>query len=249
MGAQYRLALMTRIKAWTFHLLQWVLRKLRWDLEPLSGQGKPGELMMLQGVDVVLDVGAAVGNYGRWIREAGYEGRICSFEPLSAAFKQLERNTSDDPLWKCRKLALGPEPGTAEINIAGNSDSSSLLPMEERHEQSAPSSVYIGTETVEVATLDGLWEEVVGDARRPFLKLDVQGYELETLRGGVESLPKLHGIQAELSLVPLYEGGPLWLDVIEFLREHGFHVAGVEAGHTDPESGEMLQADGIFIRD
>lgn len=218
-------------------------------MKPLGGTGKPGELMALQGVDMVLDVGAAVGNYGKWIREVGYEGRICSFEPLSAAFKQLQRNTAADPLWECRKLALGPEAGTAEINVAGNSDSSSLLPMEERHEQAAPSSVYIGAERVEVATLDGVWEEVVGDARKPFLKLDVQGYELETLRGAVESVPKLHGVQAELSLVPLYEGGPLWLEVIEFLRDRGFHVAGLEAGYADPVTGEMLQADGIFIRD
>jgi len=39
-----------RIKAWIFHFLQWVLRKLRWDMEPLGGSGKPGELMLLQGV-------------------------------------------------------------------------------------------------------------------------------------------------------------------------------------------------------
>ena len=240
---------MNRIKAWIFHGLQRILRPLRWDMEPLGAGGKPGELMALQEVDVVLDVGAAVGNYVKWIREAGYKGRICSFEPLSAAFKQLERNSADDPLWECRNLALGPEPGTAEINLAGNSDSSSLLPMEERHEQAAPSSVYIGTESVEVTTLDTIWDEVVGDARRPFLKLDVQGYELETLRGAVQSLPRLHGIQAELSLVPLYEGGPLWVEVIQFMIDHGFHVAGLEAACTDPESGEMLQADGIFIRD
>jgi FkbM family methyltransferase len=197
----------------------------------------------------VLDVGAAVGNYGKWIREAGYRGRICSFEPLSAAFKQLERNSASDPLWECRKLALGPEPGTAEINVAGNSDSSSLLPMEKRHEQSAPESAYIGAETVEVSTLDAIWEEVVGDARKVFVKLDVQGYELETLRGGANALPQIYGVQAELSLVPLYENGPLWMEVIDFLTEQGLHVAGIEAGHTDPRTGEMLQCDAIFIRD
>ncbi len=240
---------MNRIKAWIFHFLQWVLRKLRWDMEPLGGSGNPGELMLLQGVDVVLDVGAAVGSYGRWIRKAGYQGRICSFEPLSTPFKQLQRTTASDPLWECRNLALGPEPGTAEINVAGNSDSSSLLPMEERHEQAAPSSVYIGTETVEVTTLDDIWDEVVGEAKKPFLKLDVQGYELETLRGGFKILPRLYGVQAELSLLPLYEGGPLWTEVIDFMTDHGFHVAGLESGYTDPENGEMLQADGIFIRD
>jgi FkbM family methyltransferase len=237
-----------RIKAVIFHVIQRVLRRIGMDLKPRGASGTPGELMALQGVDVVLDVGAAVGRYGQWIRAAGYEGRICSFEPLSGPFRQLQRTAADDPLWECRNMALGPEAGTAEINVAGNSDSSSLLPMEERHEQAAPTSVYIGTETVQVGTLDEIWDEVVGDARRPFLKLDVQGYELEALRGATRSLPRLHGIQAELSLVPLYERGPLWMEVIEFMREHGFRVAGLEAGYSDPETGEMLQADGIFIR-
>jgi FkbM family methyltransferase len=218
------------------------------DLKPLGASGKPGELIALQDVDMVLDVGAAIGLYGQWIREAGYEGPICSFEPLSAPFAQLQRTAADDPLWQCRKMALGPEPGTAEINVAGNSDSSSLLPMMERHEQAAPNSVYIGTETVEVSTLDVIWDEVVGDARRPFLKLDVQGYELETLKGGSESLHRLFGIQAELSLVPLYEGAPLWLELIQFMADHGFRIVGLEPGYADPRTGEMLQADGIFIR-
>jgi FkbM family methyltransferase len=218
------------------------------DLKPRGASGKPGELMALQDVDMVLDVGAAIGRYGQWIREAGYEGRICSFEPLSAPFAQLQGAVAADPLWECRNLALGPEPGTAEINVAGNSDSSSLLPMKERHEQAAPNSVYIGTETVEVSTLDAIWDQVVGEAWRPFLKLDVQGYELETLKGGAESLPRLFGIQAELSLVPLYEGAPLWLEVIQFMADHGFRVVGIEPGYADPKTGEMLQADGIFIR-
>jgi FkbM family methyltransferase len=238
----------SRIKARTFHGLQRVLRTQGMDLKPRGASGKPGELMAIQQVDMVLDVGAAVGRYGQWIREAGYEGRICSFEPLSAAFKQLQRATAGDPLWECRNLALGPEPGTAEINVAGNSDSSSLLPMEERHEQAAPNSVYIGTETIQVSTLDAVWPEVVGDAEKPFLKLDVQGYELETLRGASQTMPRLFGIQAELSLVPLYEGGPLWLEVIQFMTDHGFRLAGLEPGYTDPKTGEMLQADGIFTR-
>lgn len=240
---------MGRIKARTFHGIQRAIRPLGMELKPRGATGKPGELIALQDVDMVLDVGASIGHYGRWIREAGYEGRICSFEPMSAEFSRLQKATAEDPLWDCRQLALGSEPGTAEINVAGNSQSSSLLPMLARHQQAAPSSVYIGTEQVEVSTVDTIWDEVVGDARRPFLKLDVQGYELEVLRGAARSLPRLHGIQAELSLVPLYEGGPLWLEMIQFMLDRGFRVAGLEAGYADPQSGEMLQADGIFLRD
>jgi FkbM family methyltransferase len=219
-----------------------------YELRPPEEPGGPGKLMRLQGFDLVLDVGAAIGNYGRWIRSAGYQGRICSFEPLSAPFEELQQAAAEDPLWECRQLALGPEPGTATINVAGNSDSSSLLPMEELHVQSAPESAYVGTETVEVSTIDAIWDEVAGDARKPFLKLDVQGYELETLRGAAKSLPRIHGIQVELSFVPLYEGGPLWMEVVEFMQDHGFRAAGFEPAHVDVRTAEMLQADGIFVR-
>lgn len=252
---------MKGIKAWAFNLLQRLFRSRGMELvaagtkerlaeqlqlPPITGAGR---LLALQDVDLVLDVGAAVGMYGRSLRGGGYEGRICSFEPLSRQFERLRQESAADPLWEIRNMALGPETGTTEINVAGNFDSSSLLPMGERHAQAAPASVYVGTETVEVGTIDSVWDEVVGGARRPFLKLDVQGFELEALRGAERSLPRIHGIQAELSLVPLYEGGALWREVIEFLVDKGFHVAGIEPGYADPESGEMLQVDGLFIRD
>ena len=206
-------------------------------------------LLVLQKVDLVLDVGAAVGVYGQSLRRGGYQGRICSFEPLSEQYSRLEQAAAADPLWESRNLAIGPEEGTAEINVSGNYDSSSMLPMAARHAEGAPSSVYVGTETVTVATLDSVWSEVAEGARRPFLKLDVQGFELEALRGAQRSMSLLYGIHSELSLVPLYDGGPLWVEVIDFLTANGFRVAGIEPGFIDPKTGEMLQVDGIFLRD
>jgi hypothetical protein len=61
-------------------------------------------------------------------------------------------------------------------------------------------------------------------------------------------LPQLAGIQAELSLVPLYEGAPLWREMIDYIEEQGFRLCSIESGHYDRGSGEVLQADGIFLR-
>jgi FkbM family methyltransferase len=220
-----------------------------WDLQTRRVHpGNAGEFLALNGVDVVLDVGAATGGYGMGLREGGYQGRICSFEPLEDAFTVLERTAADDPRWSCLRLALGPEPGMAEINVAGNSDSSSLLAMGERHARSAPESVYIGTETVEVSTVDAVQERLVGSGERVFLKLDVQGFELEVLRGAESALPRFHGVQAELSLVPLYERAPSWTEVITYLQDRGFHVAQLQPVFADPATGEVLQVDGIFTR-
>jgi FkbM family methyltransferase len=239
----------SRSKARLFNLVQRLVRLGGLDLQPHRGPPTQlGDYLARRGVDLVLDGGAATGNYGMTIRAGGYAARICSFEPLTAPFRRLETVASDDPGWSCRQLALGAESGTAEINVAGNSDSSSLLEMGERHARSDPASVYVGTETVEVSTVDDLWESIVRDAERVFLKLDVQGFELEALRGAERSLPRIDGVQAELSLVPLYEGAPSWIEVITHLQERGFHPERLEPAFDDPETGEVLQVDGVFAR-
>ena len=237
------------LKARVFHVLQRMARSRGMDVVPRRAPPGPlGHFLDLRGIDVVLDVGASNGNYARTIRANGYRGRICSFEPLRDPFRALEREASRDPQWSCLRIGLGAEPGTAEINVAGNSDSSSLLPMRERHAQSDPASVYIGTETIELSTVDEIWERVVEDGETAFLKLDVQGFELEALRGAERSLARLAGIQVELSLVPLYEGAPAWDDVIRHLQKRRFSPAHLEPAFEDPRTGEILQVDAVFMR-
>ena len=205
-------------------------------------------LLRSEGIGTVLDVGANAGQYAQRLRAAGYAGRIVSFEPLTEAFTALERAASADPGWEARRLALSDTDGEAEIHIAGNSWSSSLLDMGERHLASAPESAYVGSERVRTARLDTIWDELIGPDERPFLKLDVQGFEMHVLRGAAARLDRVAGVQAELALVHLYEGDSLWHEVIADLEARGFELAGLEPGFEDPESGRMLQVDGLFLR-
>jgi FkbM family methyltransferase len=229
--------------------VQRLVRLLGLDLQPHRGPPRDvGRYLADRGVDLVLDVGASTGNFAWTIRAGGYRGRICSFEPLRAPFAKIEKLAGDDPGWSCLRLALGSRPGRAEINVAGNSDSSSLLEMGERHARSDPGSVYIGTEEIEVSTVDEIWDRVVGDGETVFLKLDVQGFELEALRGAERSLPRIAGVQAELSMVPLYEGALGWMEVIAYLQERGFHPDRLQPAFEDPRTGEVLQIDAVFSR-
>lgn len=205
-------------------------------------------LLAWQGIDVVIDVGANAGQYGRSVREGGYDGRIVSFEPLSAAFEQLASATSDDGRWECRQLALGSRPGEASLNVSGDLEASSILAMEERHVRHWPPSEYVGTEAVTVERLDTVAAELIGPRDRAYLKLDVQGYELEVLAGAHGLLPQVVAVEAELSLVPLYRDGPLYRDVIEALVARGFDLVSIEGITEEPETGHMLQLDGVFVR-
>lgn len=181
------------------------------------------------------------------LRANGYAGRLVSFEPYAEAFAQLRRTASHDPAWEAHRLALSDADGQAELNISTNSFSSSLLDLSERHLESAPDAAFVARDWVETRRLDGLWDEVVG-SRRAWLKLDVQGFELPVLLGAGSRLDDARAVELELSLVPLYDGAADWRTMLEWLEERGFALAAVEPGFDDPQTGRLLQCDGIFVR-
>lgn len=199
------------------------------------------------GVDLVLDVGAARGGYGSQLREFGYAGRIVSFEPLESAYDDLSRRIADDPAWTAHRTAVGADPGEATINVASNSDSSSLLPMLDAHREAAPQVGYVDTQTVQIARLDDLVGAEVSAAKAPFLKVDTQGFERDVLAGAPLTLERVVGIQLELSFVPLYAGGMTVDEAVSWAYGEGFHLVGIEQGYAAP-TGEILQVDGVFWR-
>jgi FkbM family methyltransferase len=202
------------------------------------------------GVAAILDVGAAAGRYGAEVRRAGFTGDITSFEPLDDAFAALLQRSARDQRWLAVNAALGNTAGEITINVAGNSDSSSILPMLERHRQAAPYANYVGTARVPITTIDTwLMENSVDVAARPtYLKIDAQGFEGAILDGAVQALPKLVGVQLEMSLVPLYEGSMTFLESIERVCSAGFDLTLLEPGFEDPTSAAQLQVDGVFMR-
>lgn len=228
--------------------------RLLWRLEESTGYEvrrqaarHRAKLLDAHGVDLVLDVGAATGRYGVALRRAGYKGAIASFEPLSAPFVSLQAAANSDRAWTAHQVALGAEAGTAEINVAGNSDSSSLLPMLDRHREVAPHANYVGTEKIIIRTLDEVWSSLPA-AERSFLKIDTQGFEGQVLDGATRVLPKVAGVQLELSFVPLYAGGLTYDQAIVRMRDAGFVPMGVEPGVRDKRTSQMLQADVLFFR-
>lgn len=201
-------------------------------------------------IDLIFDVGANIGQYAHSLRDNGYQGRIISFEPLSSAHSELMRRSAGDCAWEIApRMAIGREQDQIEINIAGNSYSSSVLNMLDAHLDAAPRSRYIGKEVVTMTTLDAIAPKYLNEAQAVFLKIDTQGYESAVLDGASTMLrQRVIGLQLELSLLPLYAGQASYLDLIQRLCAMDFTLHAVLPGFTDPETGRLLQMDGIFFR-
>ncbi len=79
----------------------------------------------------------------------------------------------------------------------------------------------------------------VAAARRALLVVDVQGHELEVLKGVGEELKSFALCQCEISRVPLYDGGALFPDVDAHMRAMGFRL-GSHLPVQVPRHGDVL---------
>jgi hypothetical protein len=78
---------------------------------------------------------------------------------------------------------------------------------------------------VPVRRLDHVVEELNLGPRGVFLKMDTQGWDLEVIRGAEACLPRIAALQSEMSVVPIYEGMPSYLDMLRELHGRGFEPA------------------------
>lgn len=200
------------------------------------------------GIGAVLDIGANTGQFAVALRRAGFAGRIHSVEPLTDAFSQLSARASGYRDWTVENAAVSDEPGTITINVSGNSVSSSVLPMLDRHAEAAPFSKYVATEQVAATTVDQI---VLDQGLRPastLLKIDVQGYEKAVLDGATKTLSSFGSVRTEMSLVALYEGQALLAEIIGLMDQNGLDLWYVEPGFVEPGTRRLLQLDGVFFR-
>lgn len=206
------------------------------------------KLLKNYNIDVILDVGANIGQYGSELRNIGYTGRIISFEPTSEAFAKLEKIASKDKLWQVNNMSLGERDGESTINIAKNSVSSSILKDLPQLTDSAPEAAFIKKETIKIKKLDSVFESLNIKDKNVYLKIDTQGYEKMVLDGALESLKSVIGIQIEMALIPSYEGSLTFEEMSDKLKNLGFKLTTIESGHYNKKTGKLLEVDGVFFK-
>lgn len=234
-------------------LIRRSLHRLGWELSRFDCFSSPSLQLVRQlrthEITVVLDIGANVGQFGERLRDAGFPGRIISFEASAEAHRCLRWRANGDSSWIIApRMAIGQQDGTATLHLSANSVSSSLLPMLPAHVAVEPTSIYVSSESVEMRRLDSVASEFLSQSDRVFLKSDVQGLELQVLRGAAGLLESTIGVQMELSLTPLYEGEHLFDVMFHELEDRGFTLWSLVPGLLDRDTGRLLQVDGIFFR-
>ena len=204
------------------------------------------EVFAMLDVTCVLDVGANSGQYARLLRdEVNFAGRIASIEPSRGPFQKLKDAMTDDGNWAGFQFALGAQEEQAALHIASSGEWNSLYKLNAyAAERFGPAE--IGTELVTVRRLDSVFDELVAAHERVFLKVDTQGHDLAVVEGLGDRT--VVGIQLELSFIPVYEGTPGFVEVVENLASRGYVPSAFFPVSRASDGLALVEADGLFVR-
>ena len=231
-------------------LLLKIINLLGYEISKINKEGthfnRIIKLVDLIGIDLVIDVGANKGQFAQKIRQIGYKQKIISFEPLKEVYSELISNSLNDNNWEIYPMvAVGDSNSKIRINVSENLASSSVLEIQNEHIIAEKSSRYIKSYKVDQVRLDDL--NFKTGFSSIFLKIDVQGYEFNVLRGAEDLLKKIALLKIEISFTKLYQETYDWKKLINFLESKGFEIWDFENGFRNKNNLKLLQADVIFV--
>jgi FkbM family methyltransferase len=201
--------------------------------------------LIKQNINSVIDVGASEGGFATKFRGLFPEAKIYSFEPIPRSFKKLIKKFELDKNFFAYNMALGNTTGELEFNRNEHIGASSFLEISKLHKDAHPYTQNYSKIKVGVNKLDNIFKP---NNLTPniILKLDVQGYEIEVLKGAEGLLKHIKFIYSEVCFNKLYEKQPLINEIVSFLKEKGFQISGIENISQSIKDGLFLNADAIF---
>jgi FkbM family methyltransferase len=192
----------------------------------------------------LVDGGANRGTTVAALRARFPEALIHAFEPIPALAQGLRARFAADPRLIVHQAALASEEGFLAFQVLASDVASSALSASDLARRYQGEHVDV-RERLEVLALrlDAAVPETI-DA----LKLDLQGFELEALRGLGRRLGEVRAILTEVELAPLYDGQPLFADVDLFLRAQGFRLFHLYELWSHPD-GQVTAADALYLNE
>ncbi len=198
--------------------------------------------------ETIVDGGANIGQFARASAETFPQAKVLSFEPLPEIAELLRRNLSDNPRFVVFEAALGRKDGSADLYRNLYSHSSSILPLHPEHNRIFPDTQNrsLSSLKVKLVKLDTVLRNE--KIQKPMLlKLDVQGFELEALRGAAKSLGQTTAILLETTFAMLYDGEVSFTQIEEFLRRYGFRfIQPIDI--LEDGQNRIAQMDALFLK-
>jgi FkbM family methyltransferase len=178
-------------------------------------------LLRHQQVGLILDVGGNKGQSVEEYRKLFQDARILSFEPFEETYNILSQKCEEDGNATAIKLAVSDEIGQQAFFVTSNSTMHSLLPLIGAEEQ-------LQEKEVETITLDTFCrrERI---SRVPILKMDIQGGELQALRGAAGLLAdrRIDVIYTEIMFSPQYHNQAQFFELYQHVHQFGYHLFGL----------------------
>lgn len=196
---------------------------------------------------IVIDVGANRGQFALFARHRFPQANIVCFEPLPLARHTLSQLFRDDSGVRIESCALSSAPGSTDLTVTRSDDSSSLLRPTALQVSTFPDTEAVSVVTVDVKRLDDIADIQMDDAPL-LLKIDVQGFELEVLRGSKMVLEGDCDVLVESSFAELYGGQALADEIICLMFNRGYRLRGIYSV-THGRDGAPLQGDLFFTRE
>jgi FkbM family methyltransferase len=200
-----------------------------------------------EGLKTIVDIGANRGQFALAARHHVPGARLLSFEPLQEPAEEFRIVFRNDPQVELHQVAIGPQQGSQVMHVSKADDSSSLLPISDLQIHYYPGTGERETRTVEVMQLEAVVKPGAIE-QGALLKIDVQGYELEALKGCRSLLDSFNYVYVECSYVSLYTGQALAGEVTEYLNQAGFNLKEVYNLARD-KAGNPIQGDFFFSRE
>jgi FkbM family methyltransferase len=191
---------------------------------------------------LVIDGGAHKGEFTELIHRQYSDPEIYCFEPIPALAKALHEKYEKFERVQIREAALGAKEVTVELNITNILAATSVLKAgassHKYHNEGLETKANVNVSQVRLDT------EITNDI--DILKLDLQGYELEALKGTAGVLNKVKLVLVEIEFVPLYENQPLFSDIDIYMRENGFRLLNFYDLYTH-DDGQLTSGDAIYL--
>ena len=189
--------------------------------------------------EYVIDVGAYHGEWTQMFKRLFPEARILMIEAQPSKVDILESvcQTYSNSVEVASAL-LGPEDGK-QVEFSEMETGSSVFEEQSPYDRNKS--------TRELITLDNLLDQYPGYKTPDFLKLDVQGYELEVLKGATHVLNNTEIVLMEASLIPVNKGAPLADEVIAFMSSHDFRLLDF-CSQIRRKDDALWQTDLLFIK-